>query len=226
MMKNSRQIEYVTLMTLASTMLFLVGCSVGIQGSGVGKTESRNVDEFQSIAHDSVGKISVTVGPPQNISITFDDNLIDLVETQVVDGELRIFTKSSFNSQIGLKVEISLPTLKSCKLSGVGSMDIAGLAAENFKASISGVGAITAAGTAKNLDLKLSGVGNAKMEELLAESVTVTVSGVGNATVYASDSIDAKTSGVGGVTVFGNPTNRQTKSTGIGKIKDSDRGSD
>ena len=222
MMKNSRQIRYLTLMTLSATLLLLVGCSAGIQGSGVSKTESRNVGEFHSIAHNSVGKISVKVGPPQNVTITLDDNLLDLVETQVVDGELQIYTKSSFNTQIGLKVEISLPSLESCKVSGVGSMDITGLAVDNFKAKISGVGGITASGTAKNLDLKLSGVGNAKMEELLAESVTVTVSGVGNARVYASDSIDAKTSGMGSVTVFGKPTNKQTKSIGVGIIRDSD----
>lgn len=199
-------------------LVFHIGCSHGIPGSGVSQTETRAVGEFHSVAHDGVGEVSITIGEPQNVSITFDDNLLELVETSVVDGELHIKTLADYRSDLGMKVAITVPAIDGLKVTGVGSLKAGGIDSENLTVKISGVGGVNVSGKVKNLDVVVSGVGSADLGELQAESAKVKVSGVGSATVYASQSIDANTSGIGGIRVLGKPQDKNTTQSGIGKI--------
>lgn len=206
---------------LLPCLAFLPGCigMTGTPGSGVSKTETREVEEFHSISHGSIGAVTVTVGQPHSVKVTFDDNLLSMVETKVVDGELKISTSGSFNSKISMDVQVTVPELKSLTISGVGEVKATGIDSENIRLKLSGVGSLKAEGKTRNLDLSVSGVGNAELKGLEAESAKVVVSGVGNATVYATESVDVQTSGVGGAKVFGNPKDPKIKSTGIGKVE-------
>jgi len=207
---------------LAPCLLVLVGCigeyAGGIAGSGISKTETRQVDEFRSIRHDTVGNVTVRIGQTQEVKITFDDNLLSIVDTSVVDGELRIKTTDSFNSKVGLNIQVTVPEIDELKLTGVGSLLASGIEAESLRLQQSGVGTLKVEGKAKSVSLKASGVGNANLRGLEAENATVVVSGVGGVTVFASESIDAQLSGVGGVKVHGDPKERKIKSGGIGKV--------
>jgi hypothetical protein len=197
----------------------LVGCSVGIKGSGVSKTESREVGDFKSISSTAVGDVFVTIGETQSVEVTIDDNLTSLLVTEVVDGMLKIKTTGAFSSSIGLKVNITTPTLESVNSSGVGHIKIEGLDSEQFAIDLSGVGGVAAKGKVQNLNVTVSGVGSAALSELQAENVSVTVSGVGGAEVYAANSVNATTSGVGSIKVSGNPKEKKESKTGIGSIK-------
>jgi hypothetical protein len=213
--------EFRKYLLLIPCFALLTGCVTGfggIPGSGVSRTESRDLGEFHAISHDAVGAVTVTVGQPHSVKVTFDDNLLSLVETRVVDGELKIKTTGSFNSTHTLDVQITVPAVESLKVSGVGSLNAAGIESDNIELKLSGVGSLKVEGKTKNLDLNVSGVGSAELKALEAESARVIVSGVGGATVYATESVDVHTSGVGGVRVFGNPKDPKIKSTGIGKV--------
>ena len=197
----------------------LAGCNVGIKGSGVSKTESRDVVDFKSVSSEAVGDVNVTIGESQSVEVTIDDNLLPLLVTEVVDGELKIRTTGSFSTSIGLKVNITTPSLDSIRSSGVGSVKIEGLDSEQLAIGISGVGDVSAKGKVQNLNVTVSGVGSADLDELLADNVSVTVSGVGGADVFASKSVNASTSGVGSINVSGNPAEKKESKTGIGSIK-------
>lgn len=203
---------------LIPSLVLLAGCTNGIPGSGVSKTETRNVGEFRSISNDGIGNIMVKVGEPQSVTVTFDDNLLSLVETKVVDGELQISTKESFSSKLGLDVQIVVPQVEGLKVTGVGAVNATGIDADELKLELSGVGNLKAEGKAKLITLTLSGVGSADLKGLEAASAKISASGVGSATVFASESIDIHASGVGSVKVFGNPKEQKTKADGIGKI--------
>jgi hypothetical protein len=203
---------------IALMLVALLGCNVGIKGSGISKKESRDVGEFKSVSNDAVGDVQVTIGPSKSVDVTIDDNLLELVVTEVVDGELKIRTTGSFNTSIGLKVNITTPTLDSVNSSGVGKVDIDGLDSEQLAIGLSGVGSVSAKGRVQNLDVTVSGVGSAQLRELTAESVSVAVSGVGGAEVYASKWVNASTTGVGSIKVFGNPAEKKESKRGIGSI--------
>ena len=55
----------------------------GVRGSGDLITEERDVRAFDEIRTAGSFDIYVEVGPEQSVKITFDDNLIDLIETEV-----------------------------------------------------------------------------------------------------------------------------------------------
>lgn len=201
--------------------LALSGCiqlPVGIQGSGVSKTETRTVGEFHAVSHNVVGEVTIQIGQPPSVQVTFDDNLLEILETSVVDGELRIDCNENYSSQVGLKIQITAPSLDELKLTSVGSMEVTGFAGESLTVNQSGVGSLKVEGKAKSVDLKVSGVGSADLKGLEAETVKVVVSGVGEASVFASESVDASTSGIGEITVHGNPKEQKTKSSGIGEV--------
>lgn len=204
---------------IALMFAVLLGCDVGIKGSGVSKTESRDIADFKIVSSDAVADVNVTIGEPKSVEVTSDDNLLPMIVTEVVDGELKIRTSGSFNTSIGLKLNITTPNLDSVNSSGVGKVNINGLDSEQFAIGLAGVGSVSVKGQVKNLDVTVSGVGSAKLRELTAESVSVTVSGVGGAEVYASKWVSASTTGVGSIKVFGNPTEKKENKAGVGTIK-------
>lgn len=203
---------------MLSGLVLMAGCNPGIPGSGVSKTETRQVGEFRSISHDSIGEVNVQIGPTQNVSVTFDDNLLSLIETKVVDGELQISTSGSFSSKVGMVVDVTVPAVESLRVGGVGAVQAKGIEAESLDLKLTGVGKLTVEGKTKDLNLTVSGVGSADLKGLEAENATVVVSGVGGASVFATKSIDVRTTGVGGVKVYGNPPDPKIKSDGIGKV--------
>ncbi len=211
--------KFTSYLPFALMLAALIGCNVGIKGSGISKTEARVVADFKSVSSEAVGDVNVTIGDSQSVEVTMDDNLLPLLVTEVVDGELKIRTTGSFNTSIGLKVKITTPSLDSIRSSGVGNVKIDGLDSEQFAIGISGVGSVSANGKVQNLNVTVSGVGSADLDELVAENVSVTVSGVGGAEVYASKSVNASTSGVGNIKVLGNPAEKKESKSGIGSIK-------
>jgi len=209
------------LVAFATALVFSSGCNLlltGTPGSGVSATQNRTVDDFHAISVGGVGDVNVSVGGEKSVTVTLDDNLIDMIRTEVVNGELKVRTEGNYRTSIGLKIEVTVPTLDSVSVSGVGDLTATGISGQSFSVSISGVGDALISGEVDKLDLNLSGVGNANLKELKAKSVKVNASGTGDATVYATESVDAKASGVSDITVFGNPKDVKKKGSGIGSV--------
>jgi Putative auto-transporter adhesin, head GIN domain len=207
------------LLLVAFVCTLFAGCSIGIKGSGVSKTESREVADFEGVNASGVASVTITVGLPKSVSVTVDDNLMEYVETTVKDNKLSISTTKSINTSLGLNVEITVPTLNEATVSGVGDIRIVDAASETLKLKVSGVGNIEATGSVTNVDVSVSGVGDADLVELKAENVVVSVSGTGDANVFASKSVDAKVSGVGDIIVYGNPEVRKHNESGVGDVE-------
>jgi hypothetical protein len=104
------------------------------------------------------------------------------------------------------------------RLGGVGGLTINGVNADKVELALRGAGHITANGQAKSLRAHLSGVGSLDAQELRADSVDLDISGLGSAKVYAKSSANAALSGLGSASVYGNPANRNSTSSGLGKV--------
>lgn len=193
-------------------------CNVGITGSGVSKTEVRELGEFRAVRNATVGNVIVAIGDSQSVEVTVDDNVLPIIVTEVIDGELVIKSSQSFSTSIGLKVSVTTPRLYSLSSSGVGSTRLTGMDGDELTIKLSGVGSVQADGRVESLNVSVSGVGNADLDNLLAENVSVKFSGVGSAYVHATKSVDASTSGVGSIKVSGNPGEKAVKQSGIGSV--------
>lgn len=194
-------------------------CSDGIRGSGDLVTESRDVKEFTRIKSSGSFDVFVTVGDKQSVEITFDDNLIEHVLTKVRGKTLKIYSEESFNSRHNCRVEITVTSIESVKLSGSGDVEVFNLNQDYFEYSVSGSGDMRAEGKVKDLEITVSGSGDIDTRDLIAEDAMVTVSGSGDVKVFASQSLDAYVAGSGDISYYGDPEDVSTSVSGSGDIR-------
>lgn len=209
--------------TFALLVLPLVGCSFvygsQIVGSGVARQETRRVGAFSAISHAGVGDVRVVVGPALKVTVKADSNLLSHIRTVSKDGTLRIETDDNLRSKSGITILVSVPSLKSVELSGVGDVDVLGVRGRDFSAKVTGVGDLKAKGSVENISIKLDGVGDAKLDGVNARNGNVTLNGTGDVDVRASSSLEVTLNGVGDVRYRGNPSTTKLRKNGVGDIR-------
>ncbi len=191
----------------------------GEKGSGDLQTETRDVDNFKRVKLKGSFDVFITVGKKQSVTVTFDDNLLELVETEVQGKTLILDTEGNFRSKRSCKIEITVPELEYVKLSGSGDIIIEELDEDFFEYQLSGSGDISAEGRVKDLELHLSGSGDIDTRNLIADDVYAKISGSGGIKVYAKNSLDGKVSGSGDIVYYGNPKHVNNKVSGSGSIR-------
>ena len=189
------------------------------KGSGDMKTVELNLPPFTEIRSSGSFDIHVKVGGEQKVTMTFDDNLIDNIETEVTGHTLHIGTKESFSSERGCHFEITVPSLERIKLSGSGDIEVENLDEDHFEYSVSGSGSLRAAGKVSDLDVRVAGSGDVDTKDLVAENASVRISGSGDVRVRVTDSFDGSISGSGSIYYYGNPAHASTSISGSGSIR-------
>jgi hypothetical protein len=203
------------------SILSVVGCRYvdrGVPGSGVAKTETRDLGNFEVVDFSGAGTLELTIGLPARLTITADDNLLPLIETTVRDGRLLIGSSQSINPKTGLVVHASATDIKSVNISGAATTIVTGINNESFTIDLSGSGSIKLAGKTDRLTLSVSGAASTDATNLQASSVVVGISGSGSAKVQARETLNANVSGSGSITYIGNPKVEQNIS-GVGSVR-------
>ena len=190
-----------------------------VKGSGNLTTESRDISDFERIKSTGSFDIYVDVGPEPSLTITFDDNLIELIETEISGKTLYIDSDASFGSKHNCKINITVPSLEYVKLSGSGDVVVNNLKAEFFEYAVSGSGDLSANGEVKELELTISGSGDIDASDLKAEDVYAKISGSGDIKLYASNLLDGHISGSGDITYYGNPKQVDRMISGSGSMR-------
>jgi len=222
--------------------LGISGCSLppAISGNGVLVTESRSASDFHAVSIGGSGRALITQGDTESLTIQADENLLPYIQSEVRNGELRIWTKRGnlrFSQapvytlevreldrlQLSGSLHAEIDALKTDRLkggvSGSGTITFGSLEAQSVTVGISGSGTISIAeGTTESLGLSVSGSGNLRAAEFRAESVEVTISGSGDARVWATESLDARVSGSGDIRYMGTPQVSSSIS-GSGKVR-------
>jgi hypothetical protein len=206
---------------LLAVSLLLTGCPAfsGAPGSGNAVTEKRPVSAFSRVDLIGAAEVEVSLGPVQSVEVTLDDNLLPLIETTVEGGTLRITSTKSYNSSLGLKVKIVVPSLEGFAVSGAANLHAVGLDAKVFSLNISGAGNADLQGGVDLLEVRLSGAGKIRAYDLAAKQVTLNLSGAGDAQVSATESLDATVSGAGSVRYRGHPAQVRQNVSGAGSIQ-------
>ena len=216
------RIHLLTAIALFGT-LFTAGCTSAwaatVQGSGVAKTETRDVGAFSLVRLDGSADVKVTIGEKPSLTISGDDNILPLIETTVKDNQLVITSHGSISPKLPLKAEITTPSLTGFAINGSGDVKIAGLNEKEFAASIRGSGDMTVTGAAESLKVDIKGSGDAKLDGLAAKKATVSVSGSGDVQVNATDSLTATVAGSGDVRYSGEPKELVKSVAGSGSVQ-------
>ncbi len=195
------------LTTAAAAALSVSAAIAGDDRERVSKT--LDLADFERISVSGVYDLSVDVGGDYSITISGPADEVERVEASVSKGVLSLGQKERKRSwgrkRHGIDAEITMPSLSGLDVSGVVDGTISDVDAGRFDLAISGVGDISLSGTCDSLDAVVSGVGDLDADKLECRVVEVTVSGVGDASVYASEEVDARVSGMGDIDVYGDP---------------------
>jgi hypothetical protein len=239
------------LLPILFVALLAISCNSVVQfGSGgktitpsdVNMTEERTVSNFSGINMSTLGRVLLTQGDSESLSIEGRDNLVPLIKTEVRDGVLYIYMDENIKLLLGnndkdlLTFTIALKDLSSLSVSGLadvemGTLTTSGLAvtmsgagqfkldqlsAESVNINLSGVGNVDISGEVTQETIEISGAGSVNAADLKCQTANVTIPGLGGATVWVTDSLTGNISGGGSVSYYGNPETN-TETTGLGK---------
>jgi hypothetical protein len=202
----------------------------GVPGSGVVKSETREVDEFQAISIDYPAEITVHQGEAESVTIEAEDNLLPQLETEVQDGTLHLKNAernwaSRVHPSEPVVVTITVVDLNAIQFPTAGKMQVEGLETDSLAVSVSGAGDVTvtelvanrlefrlsgagninADGEGDSLQVNISGLGNFNGGDLRSQNADVHISGAGSATVWVEDTLNANISGAGSIDYYGDP---------------------
>jgi len=213
----------------------------GEPGSGNVITQTRNVDDFQSIDLGYPAQVFITQGSTVSVKVEADDNLLPGLITRVRNGTLEIFYKPEDNIRVNpskaVKVMIVVKDLDDVhfdtagdieidgvetdelqlSVSGAGNLKLANIDVNGLSIDLSGAGNVVASGDADDFKLGISGFGSFNGKDLHTKTADVEMSGAGSATVWVDDELDAQISGAGSINYYGSPSVSKQVS-GVGSI--------
>ena len=162
--------------------------------------------------------VTVHVRKKQAVVVEGDENLIDLVTTEVETGTLVLGTNGSFTTERRMTVDVTVPTFDAVVLSGSGGLTVDGMRDEQLTVRVTGEGLVAITGRAARLDVSLAGSGDAQLQNLVARDVDAMLSGSGRLHVHATDSLDASVPGTGAIVYRGDPSSVTQNVTGTGAV--------
>jgi hypothetical protein len=197
--------------------LMLSGCIHGVHGSGVRKTEKRDLPAFTAIDTSGAFEVEVNCQKPASLEIEADDNLLPLVQTDVRDGVLHVSTTKGYSSNGGIVLRIAVPDLASIKSTGAGKFNVASVKNDAFEIKSTGAATVVASGQTKSVKISSTGAGTIDAHNLRASDADVSVTGAASVVVNATDELDVTVSGAGRVIYSGNPKVNK-KINGAGQV--------
>ncbi len=182
--------------------------------------ETRNVPEFSKILIQGALELNVTVGGPQSVEITADEEYIQKVETSV-DGDTLVIEmkKGRWRKDTDVVANITVAELNSLHIEGAADATLTGVDSENFAITIDGAGDIDISGRCISAEFEINGAGDLDAEEFECENVEITLNGAGDADVFASKRVVAAINGVGDIDVYGKPSDVRPRIAGIGDFE-------
>jgi hypothetical protein len=233
--------KFLVVVSLAAAMFIFPSCEK-VVGEGPLVTQTRAVANFSGVSSEMSGKVNFAIAPDYRMEITAQQNILDVLNTDVVNGVLHIDFKNNVRVKVheDLLINITAPYADYFRLSGSGNMNVQGdITANNLKVTLSGSGDIAvqnaviadkidaeisgsgniniANGSAANEDVDISGSGKVEMPGVAAENAVTHTSGSGDVKLAVSKNLDAHISGSGSVFYHGNPI-ISTHISGSGRV--------
>ena len=210
------------LAALSLSVLLLTGCDDGEIDRGPIATQTRDLQDFDSIDMEGAARLEITVGAPESVVVEAREEVIERVRTEVRGDTLHIRSKPKdwfiANGRPRVTIRISIPELESLRLEGGNDVRLSGFDGGETRIRAEGAAHIKAKGRLEELTVHMAGAGHADLDELIADDATVTVDGVGSIYVHPRESLDATMNGVGAILYSGSPSDVNTRMNGLGTI--------
>ena len=226
----------------AACVLPPIGGNRRIKPSDTIISETRDVSGFTSIDMGTFGRVILTQGEFDSITISGSDNLVGLVEANVRDGILYIesredFYVTSFTEDNMLTFTVTARAIDSLTISGIGDLDMESLTTPSLDVTVSGggyiridqlvtddliivlsgTGTVELAGEAVQANIEMPGLGDVNMPDLRIHTANVKLAGMGGATLWVTDQLTGEISGAGSVSYYGSPQT-DVRTSGLGEF--------
>jgi hypothetical protein len=221
-------IRTISRLCLAILLAASTAFAASVTGSGRPVTETRAVSGFTGVALAIPGRVEVTQGDQESLTITADDNVLALIQTVVEGGTLKIrWTEKNLSvDRATIRIAVGAKTVERLAVGGSGNLRTGPLRGARLSLSVGGAGDITIAslatgeletniggsgnvviegGSADSVVASIAGSGDLKAPKLAARRVKVNVAGSGDASVWASESLNVSVAGSGSIRYYGDP---------------------
>lgn len=214
-----------------------------IKGNGNTTTITRTTSDYDEVYCSGSFDYILVSGTEGKITLEGESNLLEHIITEVKNGKLivkvedRKYLDPSRNKTI--KITIPFKNIDAVSLSGSGDLwnedqinstnfeaSLAGsgdvilnVQSKNTFGSISGSGDLTLKGSTENLKARVSGSGDFHGFDFKAVNTDVSITGSGDAKVVCTGNLKARVTGSGDIEYRGNPTKKESKITGSGRIE-------
>lgn len=234
--------------SLIPALALLSACGIGNAQETRGDTSAGSrtfaLRGFDRVAVRGSDDVIVRVGAAESVSVTGPNDVLDQLEVEVKDGELRLGRKRSgfgFNmsSPRGHAVfTVTLPRLAGATLAGSGDLQVDKVAGPKFDATIAGSGNlrvaalqsdaaafaiagsgdVQVAGGTRRLDISIAGAGDVDGAALTSEQAKIKIAGSGNVKAGVSRDADIAIVGSGDVEIIG-PAKCSVSKLGSGEVR-------
>jgi len=176
-------------------------------GSGNIKTESRNIKGVSSVSLLGDGLLEIEQTGMESLTITADDNILPLVTSEVIDGELKLGPKNFGNLKPteGIRYKLTVTGIRELSLTGDATADVRKLAIDRLSTSIMGDAKIRIDGTADEQEISITGDGTYDGRDLTSKAAKVSITGDGKLDIDVSDTLDVHILGDGNINYTGDP---------------------
>ncbi len=210
-----------------------------ISGNGDVVTEERDVPSFNGISVSAGVDVYITQGNEELVKVITDENLLDVVKTEVKDNVLKIYAAKNIGKAASKKVYVEYVNLNKIKISSAG--DIKGentlntdeleigisssgdlkldVIAQKIYIDISSSGDANLSGKTDYLKANLSSAGDLNAFDLEAKVGDVSVSSAGDANVFITEEASFSSSSAGNIVYKGDPRIKHMSTSSAGTIR-------
>lgn len=231
----------ISVVVIISVITAFTSCQKKIEGQGPVVTEIRTVPGFEGIQLAVPADLIYTQAPEYKVELRAQQNILNIIETPVVIGELRIHLKTNTNIKAHERIIIHIhsPNIRNLEVSGSGNLKTVGkINSPQMRLAISGSGVLQAdslytgaiesvisgsgnilvkTGTGTQANAFVSGSGSLDLQEVTVNTANAKISGSGTIKLQVSQTLDVKISGSGSVYYTGSPVITSSIS-GSGKV--------
>jgi Putative auto-transporter adhesin, head GIN domain len=224
--------------------LAVSGCgSIGPGRTSSGTTATSRIDAAGVTRLDvAYGfDVRVSLGQPEAVTVTYDDNLADLLDVHVDGKTLRIQLQpnSNIDHHPTLRAEVTISRLEEIRAAGASTVTVASklpdsglrllvsgssrvgadLALDRAEATVSGSSRPELTGTANALSAQGSGASNLELADLHLQNLDIKLSGASHGNVNVTGTITAQVSGASKLTYAGTPQFAKRDTSGGSSIQ-------
>ena len=212
------------LLALLFVSVLISSCNVNmfnrVNGNRNVVTADRSTSQkFTKIKVSTGLDLYLSQGTKNKVTLEADENLHDIIITEVNDGVLKIYSEKNIWQAKARKVYLTVKNLEGLTAtsgSDVYTEDI--LKVETIKVSATSGADIRISGTANNHTSRANSGASIEAYKLISKNATVNVSSGADINIYASESINAKASSGGDIDFKGNPREINKKSSSGGSV--------